>query len=157
MAHEEQLDAARKRLADFEESGTHSDLIARLRAAEPMHPLLVGRALATGACVGGGVASVVSLIVPLLDRGIAQQMAALEAASGFAVPVALGLVTVCAGVVLIGTQFAAAAAGSDAPWRPREARIHQALVSELRQLEAQSAVRARLSPRGASPRIAPRS
>jgi len=153
----ERLADARQRLADFEESANQSDLIARLRAADPLHPLLVVRALALIGCLVGGVATVGSLLVPWIDRGLAQQMAALEAVSGFAVPVALGLLTACAAVILISMQFAAATAGTNAPWRPHEAKIHQRLVSDLRQLEAQSSVRERLTPRGASPRIAPRS
>jgi len=154
--HEERLAEARRRVTDFERS-TQADLIARLRAAEPLHPLLIVRALALVGCIGGSVATVGSLMVPWLDRGLAQRMAALEAASGLLIPVALGLLTVCAGVVLVSTQYAAAAAAVDAPWRPHEAKIHQRLVSDLRQLEAQTAVRDRLTPRSASPRSVPRS
>jgi hypothetical protein len=146
------LAEARQRLADFEESITHSDLVARLRADKPLHPLLMLRWLALVLCLSGGVSAIGSLIVPWIDRGLAQQLAALETASGLAMPVALGLLTVCAAVVLISAHFAAAAVAVHAPWRPHEAKMHQRLVSDVRQLEAQTAVRDRLTPRGASPR-----
>ena len=49
------LELARQRLADFEASASSSDLIARLRAASPLHPFLLVRTLAgvlTGVCGG---------------------------------------------------------------------------------------------------------
>jgi hypothetical protein len=154
---QERLAEARQRLADFEASVTQSDLVARLRAAHPLHPVLILRAFGAITCVASGAAALASLIVPWIDRSLAQQMVALEASSGLAIPVALGLLTVCAGVVMISAHFAAATVAVHAPWRPHEAKMHQRLVSDVRQLEAQAAVRDRLTPRGASPRILSRS
>jgi hypothetical protein len=155
-AHPERLDEARRRLAEFEASATQSELLARLRAHAPVHPWLVMRAVALVSCVACGGATVASLVVPWLDRGLAQQMVALEVQSGLAVPVALGILTVCAGVVLFASQAAAISAARDVPWRPHEAKVLQRLTSDLRQLEAESAVRERLTPRSASPRMVPR-
>jgi hypothetical protein len=147
------LEHARLRLADFEASASSADLIARLRAASPLHPFLLVRTLAGVLTVVCAIATVASLAVPLLGRDLAERMLALDAASGIPVPVAIGILTVCAGVVLVAAHFAAAAAGRGAPYRPNEAKVHQRLTSEIRQLEAQKAVKERMTPVGAGPRV----
>jgi hypothetical protein len=147
------LELARQRLADFEASASTSDLIARLRAASPLHPFLLVRTVAGVLTALCAIATLASLAVPLLGRDFTERLLALDAASGIPVPAAFGIVTVCATVVLFAAHFAAAAAGRSAPYRPHEAKVHQRLTSDVRQLEAQKAVKQRMTPAGAGPRV----
>lgn len=155
-AADDRLEEARRRLEEFEGNATATELVARLRAANPVHPFLVLRALASMVCAICGTATFVSLLVPWIDRGLAQRIAALESVSGLPVPAALGILTACGAVALVAAHLGAASAGRNAAWRPREAKLHQRLMSDVRQLEAELLVRERITPRGASPRVHPR-
>lgn len=148
------LAEARSRLEHFERSTTARELMARLRASSPMHPFLLSRALAllgTVACGGGAVGV---LLVPLASRDLAVRLGALDQASGIPLPLALALLAGCALATFIAAQLAALSAARNAPLLPHEARIHSRLVSDLRQIEAQRAVKERMTPGPAAPRLA---
>jgi hypothetical protein len=149
----ERLEDARRKLEEFEASGSGAELLARLRAASPLHPFLVARSLGGMLAVACGLATLASLVAPLASRDLAERMIALQSASGIPVPAALAILTVCAVAVMVAAHVAAVAAARGAPYRPHEAKIHQRLASELRQLEAQKAVKERMTPAGSGPRV----
>ena len=147
------LAEARARLERFERSATARELMARLRAANPMHPFLVFRSLAMLGVAGCGAAALAVLLVPLASRDVAVQLAALDQASGIPMPLVFGVLAGCALATMLAAHLAALATARGAPLLPHEARIHSRLVSDVKQIEAQRAVKERMTPRPATPRL----
>lgn len=138
------LAAARDRLERFERSASPGELMARLRASSPMHPFLLFRGLAMLGAV---------LVMPFVSRDIAVQLAALDSAAGIPLPFVLGVLAGCALATMLAAHLAALSSARSAPLLPHEAKIHSRLVSEVKQIEAQRAVKERMTPRPASPRL----
>ncbi len=150
---EPQLELARTKLEDFERSARASDVIARLRLSSPFHPTLLVRLLAVLATLGCVALTITTLAAPLLSRDLAILLARLDAAVGVPLPAVLGLRAFLGAITALGAHLGALAAGRSAPYLPHEARIHQRLVSDVKQLEAKQAVKKRMTPAPARPRL----
>lgn len=141
------LAAARDKLDRFERRVMNQQVLVRLRAHMPLHPFLLFRFLALALGVLFLVASVLVIVAPLVSREMAQRVVEFDAMfttiPAPAVPALLG-----AGCLLfgLGAHLAALVAGRGAPLLAHEARQHQRLVSDVKRLEAQLAVSARLTP-----------
>lgn len=144
---------ARAKLQRFERSATTSELLTRLRASSRLHPFLLMRSLGGLAAAFSFALALVVMLVPLLSRDLASQLALLDDASGLPLPIVLGVLGGLSLVVALFAQFAATSSARSAPLLPHEAKIHQRLVSELQQLEAQRAVKERMTPKPAQPRL----
>lgn len=147
------LKAARAKLEAFENGASAKDLIARLRHATPMHPVLLVRGLALFGAAVSGLATVGVLAAPLLSRDVAVFLLRLDEASGVPLPALLAVLGFCGLAVAIAAHLAAISLGRSAPFLPHEAKAHQRLVSEVKQLEAQRAVKERMTPPPARPRL----
>jgi hypothetical protein len=147
------LAAARERLERFERSASSRELMARLRASSPMHPFLVFRSLAMLGAAACGAGALAVLLVPLVSRDVAVRLAALDSAAGIPLPFVLIVLAGCALATMLAAHLAALASARSAPLLPQEAKIHSRLVSEVKQIEAQRAVKERMTPRPASPRL----
>ena len=90
-------------------------------------------------------------LAPWPDMAI--QFGALDQASGIPLPLVLGVLAGCALATMLAAHLAALSSARTAPLLPHEAKVHSRLVSEVRQIEAQRAVKERMTPRPASPRI----
>jgi hypothetical protein len=151
--HESALAEARSRLEKFERSATSRELMARLRAASPMHPFLVFRTLGGLGALVCGSGAIAVLLLPLFSRDLAVQLAGLDDAAGVPMPFVLALLAGCALATMAAAHVAALSAARSAALQPHEAKIHSRLVSEIKQIEAQRAVKERMTPRPASPRL----
>ncbi len=135
-----QLQTAREKLAAFEEASNRDHLLARLRATTPAHPFLLGR---TGAALGGMVLMVLglaSMAVSILSPDAARQVSAIDAALGFPLVVALFVVALCFGAMAVAAHQLALGAARNAPLLPDEAKRHQRLVADVKQLESRLAL-----------------
>jgi len=144
---------ARLRLDKFERSATSGDLVTRLRQHSPFHPFLMVRAfalLATGTML---LLAIAALVMPFVSVQVAAVVARLDAAAGVPLFAVFALLVICFFFVGVGAHFVALVAARNAPMLAHEARSHQRLVSDLKQLEAQRAVMSRMTPRSAEPRI----
>ena len=68
-------------------------------------------------------------------------------------PLVLGVLAGCAIATALAAHLAALSSARNAPMLPHEAKVHSRLVSEVKQIEAQRAVKERMTPRPASPRL----
>jgi len=133
------LTSARERLAAFEEEVEGVNLLARLKASHAMHPLLLGRGLAIlGSLVFLGL-TVATLAVPMVSRSLAQDVVRMEVAMGFPLPLALGVCTLCLGAMGMAVHQLALGAARNAPMLPDQAKKHQRLMADVKQLEARLA------------------
>jgi hypothetical protein len=146
---------AQRKLDKFERSASGASVLYRLRLASPLHPFLVIRALGLFAAIMLVLFAGAALVGPLVSDEAAEVLAHLDGSAGLPLFAVLAVLVVCMFGVGAGAHFAAIAAGRSAPLLPHEARQHQRLVADLRQLEAQRAVQQRISPHGAEPRIVP--
>jgi len=133
------LAEARQRLTDFEDDAEGSNLLTRLGRAQPGHPLLIGRTVAMLACFAFLVATAGILAVPALSRDLAGTVSRMQDAMGFPLPVALGVCTVCLAALGMALHQLALGAARNAPMLPDEAKKHQRLVADVKQLEARLA------------------
>lgn len=145
---------ARDRLDAFERGTSRAELITRLRTSSPLHPFLLLRALALLATMATLAMAVAALALPLVPglSSAAELVMPFDEATGVPLFAILAVLVVCFFVVAAGAHFAAIAAARSAPLLAHEAKAHQRLVSDLKQLEAQRAVSARLTPRPSEPR-----
>jgi hypothetical protein len=144
---------ARVRLDKFERSASSGELVTRLRRHSPFHPFLMVRAVALFATAITLLLAVAALVVPFVTVEVAAVVARLDAASGVPLFAVFALLVICFFFVAVGAHFVALVSARNAPMLPDEARTHQRLVSDLKQLEAQRAVNSRMTPRSAEPRI----
>lgn len=147
------LDLAKTNLDDFEARTQRSELVARLRRSNPMHPTLVVRGLAMLATLGSGAVAIGCLAAPLASRDLAVSLSRLDSALGVPLPAVLGLLFVLGLTTTAAAHLAAMAAARSTPLLPHEAKAHQRLVSEVKQLEAKKAVKKRMTPPPARPRL----
>lgn len=147
------LAQARQKLDTFERKTMNRNVLTRLRTRSPFHPFLVIRALALMATALLSVAAISIMVAPLLSRDIAIQIGRFDAVTFLPLPVAVGLLAGGALLFAFGAHMAALVAGRNAPLLAQEARVHQRLVSDVKRLEAQKAVSARLTPRPPRPRM----
>lgn len=150
---EEELVAARKRLAEFESAGSTRDLLARLSASSPMHPFLIFRTLGVLGAMGAIGVMVLVLLGSVLSRDVAQVVGTIEEVIFLPVPVVLLLLAMMCGAGAVLGWIGAISAGRDAPFLPHEAKTHQRLVSDVQQLEARRSVKERITPKPAPPRL----
>jgi hypothetical protein len=143
---------ARKRLDSFDRGATAGELLTRLRASSPLHPFLIVRSLSLLTTVFVLILALAALIVPFVSEDAAEIIARLDSASGIPLFLVLAVLVVCFFGVALGAHYAALAAARAAALLPHEAKVHQRLVSDLQQLEAQRAVSSRLTPLSAEPR-----
>ncbi|MEQ1504944.1 MAG: hypothetical protein ABMB14_22115 [Myxococcota bacterium] len=143
---------ARNRLDAFERSASSGELVVRLRASSPLHPFLVMRALALLATLATVVLAILALALPVFNHQFAEIIGRLDDASGVPLFLVLAVLTLCFFGMALGAHFAALVSARNAPLLPHEAKVHQRLVADLQQLEAQRAVQQRLTPMSAEPR-----
>lgn len=137
---QQQLRDARERLAAFEETSARENLLARLTTATPGHPLVLGRngaILGTMALVMGAAGM---LAVPVLGRDAAVRMNEFNEALGFPMPIALGVLAMCGIAMAAALHQLALGAARNAPLLPAEAKQHQRLVADVKQLESRLAL-----------------
>ncbi|MEZ4235918.1 MAG: hypothetical protein R3F59_07095 [Myxococcota bacterium] len=144
---------AKNRLDKFERSATSGELVTRLRRYSPFHPFLVVRAFALFATMIMLVLAIAALVVPFVLSDVAVVVARLDAAAGIPMFAVFAVLVICFFFVAVGAHFVALVAARSAPMLPHEAREHQRLVSDLKQLEAQRAVMSRMTPRPSEPRM----
>lgn len=150
---EEAIAAAKKKLENFETAAGTSELLARLRRVSPMHPFLamrmaslIGSTLAVLAAVGTMAGSVYS-------RDLAVTINSLQDQLGFPLLLVFVVLAACGFVGMLAGHFGAVSAAQNAPYLPHEAKVHQRLMADVQQLEAQRAVKERMTPRPATPRL----
>lgn len=152
-----QLERARKKLRDFEESAPTEALIKRLRVRAPFHPALIARVAFLILAMIGGLTSVMLIVMALADA-MPSALLDLDARVGPPLPVMSGVFAVCLGVAFLGASQAAMIFARESPLLPAEQREHDRLTGEIRRLEGQIALmeRMRATPRGTRPRqVAP--
>ncbi|HHO54571.1 MAG TPA: hypothetical protein ENK18_27780 [Deltaproteobacteria bacterium] len=147
------LAQARQKLDTFERKTMNRNVLTRLRSRSPFHPFLVIRALALMLTALLSVGAITIMVAPLLSRDIAIMISQLDSATSLPLPIAVGMLAGGALLFAFGAHMAALVAGRNAPLLTQEARIHQRLVSDVKRLEAQRAVSARLTPRPPRPRV----
>jgi len=130
------LKEARLRLAAFEEEAESSNLLTRLRRTNPGHPLLIGRTGAILVSCALLVGTVGVLAAPVFSRDFAGTVSRLNDTMGFPLPVALGVCTLAMGAMGMALHQLARGAARNAPMLPDEAKKHQRLVADVKQLEA---------------------
>jgi hypothetical protein len=133
------LTAARQRLAAFEEEVEGTYLLARLKRSNRLHPLLIVRVVALLGTVLFVVATTAALVAPMLDRGLAHTVGALDTALGFPFPLAVGVCALCLGAMALAVHQLALGAARNAPMLPDQAKKHQRLMADVKQLEARLA------------------
>ena len=161
---ERQLAAARKALKGFEDGGSSSRMLERLRAESPGHPILLMR----GATLffAGMLAGLAVLIIAatVASEDIARALAPVERAipvppflpANLGMPILLlSLASLMGAAWFLATQ-AAVGMGRDAALLPAEQKQHQQLLNEVTRLTTQRAVMDRIksTPQGARPRVA---
>mgnify|MGYP000362341272 CR=1 FL=1 len=134
------LREARAKLTAFEDEAESSNLLSRLQATNPGHPLLLGRTLAMLGSFALLVATVAVLAVPVASRDLAATVSRIQDTMGFPLPIALGVCTLCLGAMGMALHQLALGAARNAPMLPDEAKRHQRLVADVKQLEARIAV-----------------
>jgi len=147
------IDDARARLDSFERRAMSGNLLSRLRRYSPFHPLLIARALAIAGTLLTVFLAIAALAAPLFYRPLAVEMSRLDSALGQPLPAVLGLLVFLGFVTALGAHLAARAAGRSAPLLPHEAKHHQRLISDLKQLEAKASVKRRMTPPPGTPRL----
>jgi hypothetical protein len=135
-----QLQTARERLAAFEEASSRDHLLARLRAQSPGHPLILGRNAAAFGAMGLVLTSLVSMSLPILDIDTAKRVNAIDTALGFPLAVALVVLAVCGLAMAVALHQLALGAARNAALLPEEAKKHQRLVADVKQLESRLAM-----------------
>lgn len=149
---EQAIHDAQRRLDAFERSGTANELLFRLRQSSPLHPFLLMRGLGLWGAMFLVLCALAALAGPFMDEQVAHVVARLDAASGIPMFAVLAMLVLCSFSIALGGHFAALAAARGAPMLPHEAKQHQRLKADVQQLEAQRAVRERITPYGATPR-----
>ncbi len=150
---EKAIASARNKLDQFENGAGTSELLARLRNASPMHPFLVMRVVG----LLGGMVSVVGAVAVMtssvLSRDVAVQINDLQTAIGVPLPLVFVILATCGFTMMVAGHLGAISSGRSAPYLPAEAKAHQRLMADVQQLEAQRAVKERMTPRPATPRL----
>ena len=118
---------------------TSMDAVRRLRRWRSGHPALLATTAATSGAVFAGAASILALVVPLLDSGIATWVAHVEA-GGPPLPIALGAIACSVGLVALACFGWAAAIGREAPLLEEERRAHLLLSRRLLDMDRAHAV-----------------
>jgi hypothetical protein len=152
--------AIRKAKADldqFERGTSARELLTRLRASDPFHPWLILRASFLFLTMVLTASAIVALVLPFLHHDIAEVVGMLDAAAGVPLPGILAFLVPLFFLMALGAHFLALVAARNAPLLAHEAKTHQRLVSDVKQLEAQRSVQLRMTPMTATPRIHTRS
>ena len=137
---QQSLRQARERLAAFEEEMSRQNLITRLKTSSPGHPLLLARVGAALAGFGLVLVATLVLAAPVLGREAAVAVHQVDAALGFPLPIALGVLAMCAMAMAAAAHQLALGAARNAPFLPDEAKQHQRLVADVKQLESRLAL-----------------
>lgn len=141
------LAQARAELDVFEREVIRRGVVARLKRIRPLHPFLVARSVLL---YGAGTAAAAVVVGPLLvqfgPRAVRTWIVALDGALAVGLPAAVVLSATAALLLALSAHLLVVVAGRTSPLLPREARQHQRLVSDVKRLEAQMAVSARLTP-----------
>ena len=137
---QQQLRDARERLAAFEELSARENLLARLSASSPGHPFILGRNVAAFGTMLLVLGSAAVLAVPMVGRDIAVRIAQLNEAMGFPLPIAMLVLAGCGGAMAVAFHQLALGAARGAPLLPDEAKKHQRLVADVKQLESRIAI-----------------
>ncbi len=135
-----QLQRARERLAAFEESSSRDHLLARLQAANPGHPFVVIRNIAALGAMGLVLLALLSMSLPILDIDIAKQVNSIDIALGFPLTVALVVLAVCGLAMAVALHQLALGTARSSPLLPEEAKKHQRMVADVKQLESRLAM-----------------
>lgn len=149
---DEAIRKAKSDLDRFEQSASGRELLLRLRTASPLHPWLVLRAMLLGITMLLTTAALFALALPFLHPDIAEIIGELDNAIGVPLPGIIALLVPLFFLMALGAHFLALVSARNAPLLPHEAKIHQRLVSDLKQLEAQRSVQMRMTPLSATPR-----
>jgi len=141
-------------LAQFEDTVTDADAIARLVAESPSHPLVLGYWGLRGMAGLMGIATCAALAVPRLSDF------ALEVLAAFPVSAFLPVATLAAAfafaIAAVALRQVAVVRGHRSPLLPREQKHHLRLVHNKHQLIAARKVRDRLTPAPAAVRVSAR-
>jgi hypothetical protein len=153
-----QLEEARARLKDFEDSVDSAVLLGRLRATHPFHPTLIARLVFLLLALAVGAAAIASFSAPLaigIDA-LPEEYLRLERNLGVPLPLAIGILSALCFVAWFGASQAALLVARDCPLMPNEQREHERLVNDVKRLGSQKAImdRVRGTPMGARPRTA---
>lgn len=148
-----QLAVARDKLSRFERQVLNRRVIERLRHYQPFHPFLLLRTLSLFCAFMLGLGAVLVMVVSSIQREAAVFLSRIEEAAVLPIPVGLALLAGCGLLFALCAHLALLVVGRSAPLLPHEARQHQRLTSDVKRLEAQMAVAARLTPSPADPRI----
>lgn len=136
-----QLTEARQKLAAFEEEIDGGDVLGRLRAMSPFHPLLIARGMAIAGTIGAVLVALGVLAAPMVfSREVATTLVRMEAQIGFSLPLVIGVVAGCFSSFGIAVHQLAVVVARNAPLLPDQAKQHQRLMARIKQLEAQAAV-----------------
>ena len=151
---EHALALAQDKLDRFERKVLNQHALVRLRANAPLHPFLIFRFLSLALCAVFVAATLAVMAAPLINRDIAAQVGDLDAMfPDLPLPAAAALLAGGFLLFALCAHLAAIVAGRSAPLLPGEARTHQRLTSDVKRLEAQLAVSARLTPRPTTDRM----
>ncbi len=148
---DQDLDQARQRLLAFERSRSTGDCISRIKRSSPLHPVLILRAGAGFVAMGSLVGAVVALALPFIAPQTGDSLSRLDASLTVPLFVAGFAVCFCSLLIATAAHFMAVSLGRDSPLLPAEARTHQRLVSDVKQLEARKRTS---TPPPARPRMA---
>jgi len=135
-----QLQTARERLAAFEESSSRDHLLARLQATNPGHPFVLSRNVAAFGAMGLVLLALVSMSLPIIDIDIAKQVNSIDTALGFPLAVALVVLALCGLAMAVALHQLALGAARSSPLLPSEAKKHQRMVADVKQLESRLAM-----------------
>ncbi len=135
-----QLQEARERLAAFEEASARDHLLERLRAQTPLHPFVLARNVAAAGGFGLVALGLISMAVPLMGYDYARQAHNLQDALGFPVAIAFFVLAMCGIAGAFAMHQLALGAARNAPLLPTEAKNHQRLVADVKQLESRLAL-----------------
>jgi hypothetical protein len=137
---QQSLRKAREQLAAFEEASARDNLMGRLKAASPGHPVLLGRNVVAAGSLVLLLGAAAMLAAPAVSRDIAVTVNGVSEGLGFPLPIAMLMLALCGGGMVAGLHQLALAAARNAPLLPHEAKQHQRLVADVKQLESRLAI-----------------
>lgn len=146
------INKAKADLEHFEQGFSSRELLSRLRSASPLHPILVLRFGLLTVTIFLAVAAVGSLSLPFLSNDVAEVVGQLDQSIGVPLPGVIASLVPLFFLMALGVHYLALLLARSAPLLPHEARLHQRLVSDVKQLEAQRSVQRRMTPLSATPR-----
>jgi hypothetical protein len=131
----EEIHIAHRQLKAFEASTTDWVALARLRAAQPWHPLLMSYRALKVLTVMSGTVALLSVVAPLVSDDALRFVASSSVA--MLLPGMTLAATVAFGIACLAMRQATITAGRTSPMLPGERRQHLKLVQTHRRLSAE--------------------